>query len=370
MKPNNVLLELRSTQRLLLELIRRHAPVTRAELSRLSSLTAGAITQQCRELIFSGLVVEGERNTGQRGQPSLPLRLNPGGACASGVSFSPGFIDLTIVDFTGRRILSLREPHQEGQPFATTLLQVKTLVEQTLKKRQLQHARILGIGYAVPGYLTNDGVTRHCVSWLKSWRNVDLRQAFANNLPWPAWIENNANASAIGELYSGEWNGYRDLAFIDLGYGIGAGVIAGYKLLRGGFYNAGEVGMEFPGNQPRPSYKDLLSTLQQHNMQESQLANLTDPMHPLIDNWCDFAGRQVLRVVLSCIQWLDPQLIILGGVMPKPIINRLVADLSRQIATRIDQPRPKPRLVCSSMGAESASWGAAMIPLYQIINQS
>ncbi|MCP6307937.1 winged helix-turn-helix transcriptional regulator, partial [Klebsiella pneumoniae] len=40
-------LELRGSQRLLLELIRRHAPVTRAELARLSGLTAGAITQQC-----------------------------------------------------------------------------------------------------------------------------------------------------------------------------------------------------------------------------------------------------------------------------------------------------------------------------------
>jgi predicted transcriptional regulator len=86
-------LELRGSQRLLLELIRRHAPVTRAELARLSGLTAGAITQQCRELMFLGLVVEGERNTGQRGQPSLPLRLNPGGGCAIGLSFSPGFID-------------------------------------------------------------------------------------------------------------------------------------------------------------------------------------------------------------------------------------------------------------------------------------
>ena len=56
-------LELRGSQRLLLELIRRHAPVTRAELARLSGLTAGAITQQCRELMFSGLVVEGERKS-------------------------------------------------------------------------------------------------------------------------------------------------------------------------------------------------------------------------------------------------------------------------------------------------------------------
>lgn len=118
-------LELRGSQRLLLELIRRHAPVTRAELARLSNLTAGAITQQCRELIFAGLVVEGERNTGQRGQPSLPLRLNPGGGCAIGLSFSPGFIDMTVVDLSGRQLLSVAEPHQENQPLTATLCQIK-----------------------------------------------------------------------------------------------------------------------------------------------------------------------------------------------------------------------------------------------------
>ncbi|MBR7410035.1 sugar kinase, partial [Klebsiella pneumoniae] len=78
------------------------APVTRAELARLSGLTAGAITQQCRELMFLGLVVEGERNTGQRGQTSLPLSLNPGGGCAIGLSFSPGLIDMTVVALSGR----------------------------------------------------------------------------------------------------------------------------------------------------------------------------------------------------------------------------------------------------------------------------
>ncbi|HFU8172410.1 TPA: ROK family protein, partial [Escherichia coli] len=255
-------LELRGSQRLLLELIRLHAPVTRAELARLSGLTAGAITQQCRELMFSGLVVEGERNTGQRGQPSLPLRLNPGGGCAIGLSFSPGFIDMTVVDLSGRQLLSLCEAHQENQPLEASLAQIKTLVEKMLKKRQLQHARILGIGYAVPGFLKADGRKRHSVPWLESWREVDLQQAFADNLPWPTWVENNANASAVGELYSGKWNAYSDLTFIDLGYGIGAGIISGNKMLRGGFCNAGEVGMAFPSGTPRPSYKDLLATLE------------------------------------------------------------------------------------------------------------
>lgn len=362
-------LELRGSQRLLLELIRRHAPVTRAELARLSNLTAGAITQQCRELIFSGLVVEGERNTGQRGQPSLPLRLNPGGGCAIGLSFSPGFIDMTVVDLSGRQLLSISEAHQENQPLASTLAQIKMLVEQTLKKRQLQHARIFGIGYAVPGFLKADGRKRHSVAWLESWREVDLQQAFADNLPWPTWVENNANASAIGELYSGEWNDYSDLTFIDLGYGIGAGVISGHKLLRGGFFNAGEVGMAFPSGTPRPSYKDLVATLEHEGLEEAQLPELIAGQHPLLEGWFARCCGQVEQTVFGCVQWVDPQLIVLGGAMPKPIISRLVQELNQRLQTKLDPNRPKVMLAASSMGALSASRGAAMIPLYQVINE-
>lgn len=362
-------LELRGSQRLLLELIRRHAPVTRAELARLSGLTAGAITQQCRELMFSGLVVEGERNTGQRGQPSLPLRLNPGGGCAIGLSFSPGFIDMSVVDLSGRQLLSISEAHLENQPLEATLAQIKTLVEQTLKKRQLQHARILGIGYAVPGFLKADGRKRHSVSWLESWREVDLQQAFADNLPWPTWVENNANASAVGELYSGEWNAYSDLTFIDLGYGIGAGIISGHRLLRGGFCNAGEAGMAFPSGMPRPSYKDLIATLEREGLTETQLPELIAGQHPLLEEWFSRCCEQVEQTVFSCVQWIDPQLIVLGGAMPKPIISRLVQELTLHLQTKLDPNRPKAMLAASSMGALSASRGAAMIPLYQVINE-
>ncbi|MFW8303916.1 sugar kinase, partial [Klebsiella pneumoniae] len=85
--------------------------------------------------------------------------------------------------------------------------------------------------------------------------------------------------------YSGEWNAYSDLTFIDLGYGIGAGIISGHKMLRGGFCNAGEVGMAFPSGTPRPSYKDLLATLDREGFTENQLPELIAEQHPLLESW-------------------------------------------------------------------------------------
>ena len=56
--------------------------------------------------------------------------------------------------------------------------------------------------------------------------------------------------------------------------------------------------------------------------------------------------------------------------MPKTITERLTEVLTQRLDARLDPDRPKVRLANSPMGAESASWGAAMIPLYQVINQA
>jgi len=360
-------LNLHSTQRKILELIRSHAPVTRAELSRLSKLTGGTITQQCRELIFQGLVIEGEPNKGQRGQPSLPLKLNPGGACSVGVSFSPGFIDISMVDFCGHKLFSASQQHIESQPLANTMQQIKLLIDEILKKKKLRHARILGIGYAVPGFIRHDK-KRQVVSWLSHWQDVDLYQEFSTSLPWPTWIENNANSSAIGEFYRGEWPNCHDLTSIDLGYGIGAGVIANQKLLRGGFGNAGEIGIAFPGDKQRPSLMNLLSTLREHELDVENLANLLAIKHPVVEKWIDRCCEQVEQTVMGCIQWLDPQIIILGGRMPPSVLQIIVDTVNENIGAKLDEFKPTSTLVVSKMGIESASWGAAMIPLYQILN--
>ncbi|EDS2151265.1 ROK family transcriptional regulator [Salmonella enterica] len=361
-------LELHPTQRLLLDLIRRHAPVTRAELTKLAGLTAGTITQQCRDLIFAGLVIEGERNTGQRGQPSLPLRLNPAGGCSVGIAFSPGFITVTIIDLTGKPLLTHAEPHEENQHLDLTLDQIRRLVDTLLKKRHLNNARILGAGYAIPGFLKADKLTRHCVSWLSSWRDIDLHKAFSENLPIPTWVENNANASAIGELYSGAWNPCSNITFIDIGYGIGAGIIVDDRLLRGGFFNAGEVGMAFPAGKPRPSYKDLILTLEDAGYRESDLSGMISEQSPFLEQWLTRSSDQIEQTILGCIQWVDPELIILGGAMPSAILSKLSDILTERVDQRLDAERPKATIVPSRMGADSASRGAAMLPLYNVLN--
>lgn len=362
-------LELSATQRNLLDLIRNHGTVTRAELSRLSGLTPGAITQQCRELIFTGLIIEGEPvHDGKRGQPSLPLRLNPGGACSVGVSFSPGFIDIAVVDLSGKPLIQVSEKHTENREIAHTVNQVIQMVAGALKKKRLSNSRILGIGYAVPGFLKKDGRKRQTVVWLDTWREVDLQAVFAAALPYPTWVENIVNASVIAEYYSGNHSNISDLVLIDLGYGIAAGIIADNKLLSGGFSNAGELGMSFPLELPRPSYKDLLITLEKAGLDPDELDGLAGSGNKVIECWIARVSEQLEPIIFSCIQWLDPEVITLGGAMPKKIVGRLVKELRLRVSGRLEPLRPSAQIEASAFSKEGASRGAAMLPLYYTLN--
>ncbi len=353
-------LELSTNQKIILDLIRRNELITRAELSKKSGLTAGAITQNCRELLYLSLICEGEKNKGQRGQPSLPLLINENGGISIGISFSMGFIDLTVLNLRGQSIATVRQPHEESQPFEKTLLQVRQLVERTLKTNHLTNARLIGIGYSVSGYLV-DGKHRYCVEPLKHWRELDLESEFRHAIEAPTWVENNVNAAVLGEFYTGEWHSASSMVFIEMGHGFGGGVIMDSKLMRGFTGNAGEIGAFFP-HGTRPSFTDLNRRLQSHELDFSQV----DETHQVVNEWLENIHSQVALATASCINWLDPEIIVFGGRMPTGILQKVTSNL---LANPLFQhgERPLPLIEVSTFGEAISSIGAAMLPAYHTL---
>src|SRR5690606_25403901 len=74
------------------------------------------------------------------------------------------------------------------------------------------------------------------------WRSVDLPQLMEQRLRLPVFVENEANAGAIGELHYGAGQGISDLVFISIGAGIGAGIIIDRNIYKGAAGFSGEIG--------------------------------------------------------------------------------------------------------------------------------
>lgn len=360
MKPQSPIFNLKSSEKQLLRLIRQHSP-SRKELSRLSGLTAGAVTQYCRKLLFLGLIKETEKMVKKRGLPSFHLTLNPNACCSIGVTFSDNAFQLAIVDFVGNKIAHEHYDYLNIIDIDQLCQNIKAELQRLLEKRFLTEARILGIGFSLAGYLRADQSISS--PWFSLLQNIpNLQELLTEKIGYPCYIENNINTIALGEYYSRLWHNINDMIIISLDFGIGAGVISQGRLIRGGFGNAGEVGLLFPYDKPRPSWQYW------QNLVEKQGQVVNWQQDPLIQDWLAHSRIQLLNLILSAIAWLDPKVIVLTGMLPENMLSQFI-DYINQAEEMKGLNRKVADLSLAKIKYEEITVSAAIIPIYHFLHQ-
>jgi glucokinase len=102
-------------------------------------------------------------------------------------------------------------------------------------------SRVLGIGMGAPGPVNAiNGSIYEAINL--GWKDYPLQDLLEVETSLPAFIENDANIAALGEMWKGAGNGARDLVCVTLGTGVGGGVIANGALVHGVSGAAGEIG--------------------------------------------------------------------------------------------------------------------------------
>ncbi len=109
---------------------------------------------------------------------------------------------------------------------------------------------LYGIGICSPGPV-NPKTGMIALAPNLGWENVPLVQLIAKEFPVPVFLENDANAAALGELWFGAGRGVENLLYITVSTGIGGGIVLGGKIYRGRNFMAGEIGHAiFDANSP------------------------------------------------------------------------------------------------------------------------
>ncbi len=117
-----------------------------------------------------------------------------------------------------------------------------TAVRQALAEAHISLSEVAGIGIGAPGPLDGQSGIVFCPPNLPGWTNVPLRDIFSAELNVPVYLENDANAAALGEYLFGAGRTYRDVVYLTISTGIGGGIIADGQLLAGSKGCAGELG--------------------------------------------------------------------------------------------------------------------------------
>jgi glucokinase-like ROK family protein len=144
-------------------------------------------------------------------------------------------------DLGGQILAKYEEPADVTVGPVTTLDRVSELFEQLLEKLP-NASEIWGIGIGLPGPVEFAAGTPVAPPIMPGWDRYDVRQHFSKTFSAPVWVDNDVNVMALGEVRGVGIPRERDVIYVKVGSGIGAGLISQGRLHRGAQGCAGDIG--------------------------------------------------------------------------------------------------------------------------------
>lgn len=225
-------------RRIVLNLIRKHQPVSRAELSRQSGLQRSTVSAITEELISERWVKEGALGFLPRGRKPVHLHINEERAGIIGINIRPSGTTLALAALDTRFLARDSIPTSDNpQAFLREL-------NRRIAKLRKSHSQVNceGIGIALPGRVDPKS-GRLIFAPNLGWDAVDLKEPIEQATGLPVQLENAANACALAELWSGRHDeSVRNLVAVTVSEGIGVGLILNGQLITGASGLAGEFG--------------------------------------------------------------------------------------------------------------------------------
>lgn len=229
-----------SNASLILRIVRESAPISRADLARITGMTRSTVSALAGSLIELGFLQEVGLNTmGGVGKRATLLDVRTDHLFALAIRFSYNSVYFAKVDLRGQLHDQIKQPLTQG----TKEVELKKLLEAARDyiKRMTEKGEICnGIGIAVPSPLKG-GVMAYA-STLHSLQGVDLHELFSNAFDMEVHVNNDADAAALAESWFGGYPAGTNLAFVLLHQGIGCGMMRDKELYVGGLQRSNELG--------------------------------------------------------------------------------------------------------------------------------
>jgi predicted NBD/HSP70 family sugar kinase len=359
----------------ILEGIWRYQQVSRVELVELIGLTSGTITNLTHELIELGILRENEAISGNLGRRRVMLGFDPRFYRIIGLDIGRSSIEIAVMDLNGTVLQSI-ERDMSGHQGPDEYFQVITPIMMAVKREiEATGGRILGLGAGVPGPIDYDRGTLLTPPNFPGWSNFPLQQVLEEQFGLITLIDDDARTSAMAERRYGLGKNVQNLVYVTLGIGIGGGVVADGKIVRGTNGLCGQVGHmtivldgkicdcgnrgcwetvgSIPGILGRWPYGSTIEELQDaiKRGEPEALRCMEDTLG-------------FMEAALVNIQNLyDPQMILLGGKL-FPFLSPYLGQLKPLVQSRLYAfAKDRLRIEPSTFGTSQSAIGAAALML-------
>lgn len=377
----------RLNRRVVLQQINAHQPVSRVEVSQLSGLSTATVTNVVGDLLAERIIVETGMEASDGGRPRSLLSLNRAYGYILGCELGETRIVIDLFDILLKKQATIiRTLSDEDNSPATLGSLIVQSVAEVLTAAHVRPEQILGMGLGVPG------IVEHSPRMLLSspnwgWHPAPFMSLLKQHFDFPIFLENGAKTMALAEMRAMGQQGPSNIAVINIGTGVGAGITSEGKLYRGATNSAGEVGhtiIHLGGRTCRCGHDGcleayvgapgILQTIREHDAsspwligrdQRSSIAALATAAQqhdPLAQTVLAETALYLGVGLANLVNLFNLQLLIIGGWVGLQLGPYLLDELRQVLArTALQLPLEVVTISISQLGEDAASYGAAQV---------
>ncbi len=364
-------------ERVLLDALRAAGTTSRAELARSTGLSKPTVSAALATLERAGLVRQtGQVSRGQgRGRAAVLYEANPTAGYVIGVDIGRARIRAAAADLDGT-VVGRRDAPNKARTAGAMVRAAVGLARAVAEESGLQWSQVVHTVVGSPG-VTDPGThrVRYAVN-LPGWGRSGLFDRLHAELGTGLDLMNDANLAALGEYALGAGQGARLFAYLWIGTGLGAGLVADGKLFRGGHGAAGEIGylpmFPLPAEGEPPAQASARHAALEDAVSADAVVRLARAMgltsgktakdvfaaaragDPTALRVVERVAGRLAHTVAALAAVIDPELVVLGGG-----IGRNTDLLLGPLRSALRELTPlRPRVVPSALGDDAVLLGA------------
>ena len=359
----------------ILNTIRLNSPIARAQVADKTGLDRKSLTNFVNEFIAEGLVEEtGTAQQGGMGRPFTMLEFRK--HRVMGLEITSGSVGGVMMDLYGKVHSSHRVKDESINTGSGKMLNAVKSVYQRLKSSGEVYQ---GVGVSVQGVVDPDkGVVLEAFNIPSV--VMDLKSALGKFISEPVHIETSSMVGALAEKWFGTGSSSDDFIYVELGGGIGAGIVSRRRLYRGTGMHAGELGhtvVERDGILCRCGSRGCLEAyaaegkiLEEfkriHSIRVGSLEELAELPRSKTGKILKEVGTKIGWGVGNLINLFNPKLIVLGGRMVDVFGDIIVPAVSGGASDSSLKVCMKDVSIVASKLSDPISRGAAALVLSEI----
>ncbi|HEY4069428.1 MAG TPA: ROK family transcriptional regulator [Burkholderiaceae bacterium] len=367
-------------ERVVLQAIRLHGHIAKAEIARLTKLTPQTVQVIIARLEADDLVIKREPVRGKVGQPSVPMALNPDGAFSIGIKIGRRGMDMLLLDFTGvvRQRLSLAYDFPDP---GTLFPEIEARLQQlTLSLPVKLRPRLHGVGIAAPlsleGWHAVLGIGRQQAA---KWAGIDIRERVASMTELPVEFVKDTAAACVAELVAGRGRSIGSFLYVFFDTFVGGGLVIDSQLRSGPSGNAGAIGslplgLAAGGRGAAPD--QLLSHASLVNLEARfgaagletgaalDVRAMQKPWWPHTEQWLQEAAPAVAFAANAAACLLDLDGIVIDGSFSRELLRATLTAVNHALDQYSWEGVARPTVFEGTIGSDARAMGGALLPLY------